>query len=44
MGWGPGVTIDADRGAHGAELHLSWEQSAAFRDKLNRLLKEAGKE
>jgi hypothetical protein len=44
MGGGPGVTIEADRGAHGAELHLSWEQTSALRNELSRLLREAGTE
>jgi len=44
MGWGLGVTIEADRDAHGAELHLSREQTEALRDELTRLLKEAGQE
>lgn len=44
MSWGLGTTIEAERGAHGAELHLSWEQTAALRDELTRLLREANQE
>ncbi|MBI2913512.1 MAG: helix-turn-helix domain-containing protein [Chloroflexi bacterium] len=40
-GYPPGVTISADRKAHGAELHLKWEDVRALRDALDRLLNDA---
>jgi hypothetical protein len=39
-----GVTLEADRRYHGAELHLTWDQARQIRDELTRLLKEAGQE
>jgi hypothetical protein len=40
----PGVTISADRGAHGADVHLTWSQARELRDTLTRLLRGAGQE
>jgi len=36
-----GVTMSADRKAHGAELHLTWDHVQALRNELDRLLQEA---
>ena len=44
VGFTDGVLLDANRSAHGAELHLSWEHVRDLRDALTRVLKEAGKE
>jgi len=41
LGYPPGVTISADRKAHGATLHLTWEHVQALRNELGRLLREA---
>jgi hypothetical protein len=39
-----GVTLEADRRYHGADLHLTWAQAKLLRDELTRLLLEAGQE
>jgi hypothetical protein len=39
-----GILLSADLGAHGADLHLSWEHVRQLRDTLTRLLHEAGHE
>jgi len=36
----PGITLDAWRKAHGATLHLSWQQTEALRDALSELIAE----
>jgi excisionase family DNA binding protein len=41
LGYPPGVTISADRKAHGAELHLTWDHVQQLRNELDRLLREA---
>jgi len=41
FGYPPGVTISADRKAHGATLHLTWDHVQALRNELGRLLREA---
>jgi hypothetical protein len=39
-----GVTVSANRGSHGADVHLTWPQTRDLRDVLTRLLREAGQE
>ncbi len=39
-----GLLISADRGAHDADFHLSWQQVRELRDTLSRLLNEANQE
>jgi len=41
LGYPPGATISADRKAHGAELHLTWDHVQELRNELDRLLREA---
>ena len=41
IGYPAGVTISADRKAHGAELHLTWDHVQELRNELDRLLREA---
>jgi hypothetical protein len=38
----PGVVISTNRRAHGADIHLTWEQARQVRDVLTQLLREAG--
>ena len=40
----PGITVSANRGAHGADVHLTWAQARELREVLTRLLREAGEE
>lgn len=39
-----GLLLSADRGSHGADLHLTWAQVRELRDTLSRLLSEAGED
>jgi excisionase family DNA binding protein len=41
LGYPPGATISADRKAHGAELHLTWDHVQELRNELDQLLREA---
>ena len=40
----PGIVVSANCRAHGADVHLTWEQAREVRDTLTRLLREAGQE
>ena len=44
MDFPSGIVIDANRRAHGADLHLAWDQTKQLRDVLTRILREAGQE
>jgi hypothetical protein len=46
VGWGhpPGTTVSANRFAHGADVHITLEQTREFRDALTRALHKAGLE
>jgi hypothetical protein len=42
FGFPPGITVSANRFAHGADVHLTLEQTRSFRDALTRALHEVG--
>ena len=42
VGHPPGITVSANRFAHGADVHITLEQARQLRDALTRALHEVG--